>query len=116
MGDPTATLSPTATRLLIDNLEMIVRFAGKSTGTLQTVEVHTTDPERHLALTIGVDGCSLAPSPSTSDPASPGTPDLVLPAEAFVRLVYGRLDADHAPPVTAEAALLDRLRCTFPGI
>ncbi len=98
---------------------MIVRFAGKPTGTEETVHVRTTDPERHLVLTIGVDGCSLTATDATDATGASGTPDLELPAEAFIRLLYGRYDADHAPPatpVTADAALLDRLRRTFPGI
>ncbi len=42
-------------------------------------------------------------------------PDLVLPAEAFCRLVYGRLDAAHTPSVTGDAAVLGPLRSVFPG-
>jgi hypothetical protein len=38
-----------------------------------------------------------------------------LPAEAFVRLVYGRLDPDHTPPLTSRQVDLDRLRRAFPG-
>jgi hypothetical protein len=42
---------------------------------------------------------------------------LDLPAEAFVRLVYGRLDPDHTPDaVTATGVDLDLLRRTFPGV
>jgi hypothetical protein len=47
--------------------------------------------------------------------AGAGEPDLVLPAEAFIRLVYGRLDADHTPAV-AGSADLDALRAAFPGV
>ena len=40
------------------------------------------------------------------------------PAEAFLRLVYGRLDPDHTPAVDLDAAdvTLDELRRTFPGV
>ena len=38
-----------------------------------------------------------------------------MPAEAFIRLVYGRLDPAHTPAVDGDAALLDQLRATFPG-
>jgi hypothetical protein len=41
-------------------------------------------------------------------------PDLVLPAEALIRLVYGRLDPEHTPPVGGTADL-DELRRVFPG-
>ena len=47
--------------------------------------------------------------------ASSGSPDLELPAEALIRLVYGRLDPDHTPAV-ADPALLDELRGVFPGV
>jgi hypothetical protein len=39
-----------------------------------------------------------------------------LPAEAFVRLVYGRLDPDHTPPVETGGDELDALRKVFPGL
>ena len=39
----------------------------------------------------------------------------MLPAEAFSRLVYGRLDPDHTPAFTGDAALLDTLRRVFPA-
>ena len=42
---------------------------------------------------------------------------LSLPAEAFIRLVYGRLDPDHTPAsVDARGVDLDLLRRTFPGV
>jgi hypothetical protein len=41
-------------------------------------------------------------------------PDLVLPAEACIRLVYGRLDPDHAGGAP-EGPVLDELRRAFPG-
>jgi hypothetical protein len=41
--------------------------------------------------------------------------DLALPAEAFIRLVYGRLDPDHTPTFRGDAGALDRLRAVFPG-
>jgi Mycothiol maleylpyruvate isomerase N-terminal domain len=48
-------------------------------------------------------------------PDDGGAPDLTLPAEALIRLVYGRLDPDHTPPVEGDLALLDSLRSVFPG-
>ena len=45
-----------------------------------------------------------------------GAADIVLPAEAFVRLVYGRLDVDHTPAFEGNNATLDELRRVFPGI
>jgi hypothetical protein len=45
-----------------------------------------------------------------------GPPDLRLPAEAFIRLVYGRLDSAHTPPVETGSTHLDELRRLFPGL
>jgi hypothetical protein len=42
-------------------------------------------------------------------------PDLVLPAEAFCRLVYGRLDPEHTPAFSADAGVLDTLRGSSPA-
>ena len=49
-------------------------------------------------------------------PAAAGEGDLHLPAEAALRLMYGRLDDDHRPPVDRnELPPLDRLRRVFTG-
>ena len=42
------------------------------------------------------------------------SPDVTLPAEAFARLVYGRLDAEHTP-AGKHGSALDTLRRLFPG-
>src|SRR5437773_1716633 len=46
------------------------------------------------------------------------TGTLDLPAEALLRLVYGRLDPAHTPPVALAAGVvtLDDLRPVFPGL
>lgn len=38
-----------------------------------------------------------------------------LPAEAFVRLLYGRMDESHSPPAESAGVELDELRPLFPG-
>jgi hypothetical protein len=43
------------------------------------------------------------------------TPDLEMPTEAFVRLVSGRLDPDHSPPIPDPESALAELRRVFPG-
>ena len=106
---PTATLPLDAVAIVIDNLEMIAGFAGKSDGHERDLTVHTTEPSR--AFTVKVDPERLALTP-----AAPSAPvDLELPSEAFVRLVYGRLDPDHAPP-DIESPELEQLRGLFPGL
>ncbi len=106
--DPLATLAPEAVESVVDNLEMIARFAGKPTGGEQSVAVRTDDPRRDFRIAVETDSLSLAPS----EPG--GTPDLEIPAEAFIRLVYGRLDPEHTPGHQGSADL-DELRRAFPG-
>jgi hypothetical protein len=48
--------------------------------------------------------------------ADDGVAEVAMPAEALLRLAYGRLDPGHTPAsVTGDAADLDRLRAVFPG-
>ena len=107
--DPTATLAPDATRLVVDNLGLIARFAGRPTGEVRDVLIHTVEPARDFTLALADDAVALTPSEHTV------APDLELPAEAFIRLVYGRLDPAHTPPIAA-AAELDALRRVFTGL
>ncbi len=107
--DPAATLPSEATGAVIDNLEMIVRFAGKPSGEGHVLHVHAIDPSRNFKLTFGADSVDL----SSSEPD--GDVDLEIPAESFVRLIYGRLDPSHTPSAVNDRHL-DELRRAFPGI
>ena len=107
--DPTATLLPSSTAVVVDNLGLIAGFAGKPTGTVHDLIVRTVNPERTFTLSLGTDSVTLQPADSAA------TPELELPAEALIRLIYGRLDPAHTPPFSG-AADLDELRRTFPGL
>ena len=108
VGDPAATLPPQIAAVVVDNLELVAGFTAKPTGDTTTVTVVTTDPERGFRV-------ALTPDSATLEPAAPATSaDLTLPAEAFARLVYGRLDPEHTPPGDHGPAL-DVLRRVFPG-
>jgi uncharacterized protein (TIGR03083 family) len=107
--EPNATVPPEAARLVVDNLGMITQFAGKPTGIQVDLHVRTTEPARDFTLSVGLEMVSLTPCPDAHPP------DLELPAEALVRLVYGRLDAGHTPPIEGRADL-DELRRVFSGI
>ena len=106
--DPKATLAPDATALVVDNLGAIVRWTGKASEGGPTVHVVTTSPDRSFTL-------SLADPVSLTD-GEAGSAELRLPAEALVRLVYGRLDPDHTPALSVTGVDLDDLRRTFPGL
>jgi uncharacterized protein (TIGR03083 family) len=112
--DPSATVAPDAVGLLIDTLVPFMAWAAKPDGKQRTVRVTTTDPERHLILETN-EAVTLTPTGDGTAP-EPGQPELSLPAEAFIRLVYGRLDPDHTPPARTAGVDLDELRTIFPGI
>jgi uncharacterized protein (TIGR03083 family) len=106
--DQDATVAPDAVGLLIDTIAPLAARTGKPDGRPRRLRVVTSDPERQFVLETG-DAVSL-----TEGGGEAGLAELRLPAEALVRLVYGRLDADHTP-VAAESAELDELRGLFPG-
>ncbi|MGA3221606.1 MAG: hypothetical protein ABSE77_21485 [Acidimicrobiales bacterium] len=106
--DPGAAVAPGSARLVIDNLQMITRFTAKPTGTEHTITVRTSKPQRGFMIVLGADAVSLEPAEPVDEP------DLEIPAEAFIRLVYGRLDPGHTP-TTGGPADLGELRKVFPG-
>jgi uncharacterized protein (TIGR03083 family) len=107
--DPAATVAPDAVALLIDTLDQLAGRSGKPDGKQRTVRVSTTDPERQFTLETG-EAVTLAPSDGGAAPAR-----LRLPAEAFVRLIYGRMDEAHTPPTEVTGVELDELRQIFRG-
>jgi uncharacterized protein (TIGR03083 family) len=107
--DPAATLAPDAVALLIDTVVQLASRAGKPDGKQRKVRVLTSDPDRRFTLETG-EAITLTPSDG-----EPGLPELGLPAEAFIRLLYGRLDPDHTPPAQGTGADLEELRKLFPG-
>jgi len=95
---------------VIDNLSMIAGFVGRSDGVERTIAISTTNPDRLFALTVDAERVSLSPGSESVDAR------LELPAESFIRLVYGRLDPGHTPSAVADDATLDQLRRLFPGV
>lgn len=118
MGDPSSGVAEDAVALIVDHVDAIAGYTGKPPEQPLAVAVRTTAPERSLVLHLGPDRVRLEPVPG--DPHAPGSgadAELALPAEALIRLVYGRLDPDHTPDaVTATGVDLDRLREAFPGV
>ncbi|TWP38556.1 maleylpyruvate isomerase family mycothiol-dependent enzyme [Leekyejoonella antrihumi] len=107
--DPSATVLSGAVELLVDTLPALAARAGRPAPEPRTVTVLTTEPVRRLTLTTGPD---VTLEPADDEGAEP---DLTLPAEALLRLVYGRLDPEHTPRDVAGAPLLAELRPVFPG-
>jgi uncharacterized protein (TIGR03083 family) len=108
VADPAAILPVPLAALVVDNLELVARFTGKPTGDTTTITVATADPARGFTVELMPSGVALTPG------APPTSPDVELPAEAFARLVYGRLDAEHTP-AGEHGSALDVLRRLFPG-
>jgi uncharacterized protein (TIGR03083 family) len=111
--DPSATVSPDAVALLIDTLDQLAARSGKPDGQQRKVRVSTTGPERQFTLETG-EAVTLTPSDDGVTPEL-GLSELRLPAEAFIRLLYGRMDEAHTPPAESAGVELDELRPLFPG-
>jgi uncharacterized protein (TIGR03083 family) len=110
--DPTAVVPADSVELLIDSLPEMAARAGKAVGGPARVRIVSSEPARELLLVVDED--------VQLGPWDGGEADAVvhLPSEALLRLVYGRLDADHSPPVEidGDGINLDWLRRVFPGI
>lgn len=105
--DRTATISADAVDLLIDATGGIAKRSGRPVDGAEPVVIQTSNPQRIFTLTLSP---AVALAPSETIP--PDT--LHLPAEALIRLVYGRLDPEHTPEGVADIRLT-RLRSAFPG-
>jgi len=107
--DDGAHLPHDVAAVVVDNLGLIARFAARPTGEARTVGIRTSDPVRNFTVRLSADAVELVTGEGGQEP------DLELPAEAFCRLVYGRLDPEHTPAFTGDGSLLDTLRAVFPG-
>ncbi len=109
--DPSVTVAAGSVSLLIDNVAPLVGRAGRPAASPRTIHVSTTAPDREFVLDTG-EPVRLEPA---ADAGADDGPALRLPAEALIRLVYGRLDPGHTPLVEAAGVDLDDLRQVFPG-
>ncbi|MFC0534131.1 maleylpyruvate isomerase N-terminal domain-containing protein [Phytohabitans kaempferiae] len=112
--DEHATMAADATAILLHTAPGMLAWAGKADpldGRRLVLQVTTTDPASVFALRLEAPISVDAVVPETTD----GT--LTLPAEAWLRLVAGRLGPRYTPDavVATGAADLDLLRRVFPG-
>jgi uncharacterized protein (TIGR03083 family) len=105
--DPAAKVPQDAVDLLVDRLPLMAGFMGKKAPAPVAVAVTTTGPGR--AFTLDTGGVTLAPA--TADYAP--TASLAAPAEAFLRLVYGRLDDEAG--LMASGVTVSELKSVFSG-
>lgn len=108
--DEEAVVAADAVALLVGTVEELAPRVGKPAGRPLRRVVVTSDPKGAFVLesaeTVSV--CLLEDEE--------GSDAVHLPSEAFVRLLYGRLDDRHAPMVPAgDVAALQELRELFPG-
>jgi uncharacterized protein (TIGR03083 family) len=107
--DPAATLNPDATALLIDGVAMMGNRGVNPGGEPLRLQINTTSPARSFALEAG-EAVSFSEGPMSAPDA-----EVVIPSEALIRLLAGRLDPDHTPPIVVHGIELDRLRQMYPG-
>jgi uncharacterized protein (TIGR03083 family) len=111
--DPGAPVTPDAVELLIDTLGQLAARTGRAPGQTLHVPVATVEPAR--AFVVAAEGDTVELHAASDQAPDVDQAGLQLPAEAFIRLVYGRLDAEHTPSFTGDDSDLDLLRQTFPG-
>jgi uncharacterized protein (TIGR03083 family) len=112
--DPAATVAPDAVELLIDNVpQFLAPRLGQAPSEPFAVRIRTTEPDRdYLLATADTVIMTEWPADGTDVPVN----EVSMPAEALLRLAYGRLDPAHTPStVSASPADLDTLRTIFPG-
>lgn len=111
--DPSATVHPDAVPLLLGQVAFMLGWLAKPApldGRTVTSSVTLTGPDSTFGLTLGE-------APSLGEPPADPQATITLPAEAWLRLVSGRLGPDHTPAgvaVTGDLSL-DLLRQVFPG-
>lgn len=105
---PEATLPRDAASAILDNLHFVAARAAKPEGVVRDVTIRTSEPIRTFTLSLRDNSAELR------ETALDGAVDLEIPAESFVRLVYGRLDPGHTPDsVTGD--VVELLRGVYPG-
>lgn len=116
MQDPAATVQSDAVGLLIDNVpQFLAPRLGKPLPEPFQVRITTTEPQRDYLLSSG-DSISVVNWPGEDAAGDAAVPHVVMPAEALLRLSYGRMDPEHTPAsVSGDAEVLDKLRAMFPG-
>jgi len=108
--DPAAQLAPDAVDLLAETLSLLASRLGKPQGEQFRLRVRTTSPQRDLLLTVDSEVRLTEAAGQQADG------ELRISCEAFIRLMYGRLDPRHTPDgVEAEGVSLDSVRAVFPG-
>jgi uncharacterized protein (TIGR03083 family) len=115
--DPAAEVAPDAVELLMVQLPMLAGWTGKADGEPFRLRLRGTEPGADFVLEVA-DKVTLGHWPGGGPAGATADGQVQLPAEALLRLVYGRLDPGHTPPVeiSGDPGLLDRARAALPGL
>ena len=108
--DPGATVAEDAIAPVLEQIAQLLQFVAKPAGDAFRVRLRTTAPDGDYLLEVG-ESVTLSDWAEGSDTDG----EIRLPAEALLRLFYGRLDPAHTPEYSASGIDLDRLRAVFPG-
>jgi uncharacterized protein (TIGR03083 family) len=108
--DPGAAVTEDAILPVLEQITQLFPFVAKPAGDSFRVRVRTTAPAGDYLLEVG-ESVTLSDWAGGSDTDG----EIRLPAEALLRLFYGRLDPGHTPEYSAQGIELDRLRAVFPG-
>jgi uncharacterized protein (TIGR03083 family) len=110
--DPSARVPAYAVDLLIDALPGRIGWMAKPSGASWAVRVETTGPTRAFTLAATPESVVLE-----SGDADQADGVVRMPAEALLRLAFGRLDDSNAQGVDASGAKVSvaDLRAVFPG-
>jgi uncharacterized protein (TIGR03083 family) len=119
-ADPGATVASDAILPAMEQITQLFQFVAKPAGDSFRVRLRTTAPDGDYLLDVGesvtLSDWAEGSAPSRSAPSgSAADGEITLPAEALLRLFYGRLDPEHTPEYSAEGIGLDRIRAVFPG-
>ncbi|MHB8379491.1 MAG: maleylpyruvate isomerase N-terminal domain-containing protein [Acidimicrobiales bacterium] len=106
--NPQATLPNDAANALLDSIQFIVSRTGVPTGDIKNVTLRTSEPTRNFSLVLDLDSVDFV------EARHDGAVDLEIPAEALIRLIYGRLDDEHTTD-DLTGAVVSELRQVFPG-
>ncbi|HVB06101.1 MAG TPA: maleylpyruvate isomerase family mycothiol-dependent enzyme [Acidimicrobiales bacterium] len=107
---PEATVQAEAVEHLVDLLPRRAARLARGDKPDGAVAVHAEEPARDFLLSLGE-------QPALTPGAGEAESSLSLPAEALLRLLYGRLDAEHTPSSATTSGPVDlaALRAAFPG-
>jgi len=112
--DPDARIDAGSVQLLLDTVGPVATRSGQPAAEPFTVLLRTTDPARDVVVSVGTAEGSVSLEAAAESTSYDG--EITLPAEAYLRLLYGRLDAEHTPEVVESGGrTLSDLRAVFRG-